>query len=262
MRRFRLVAAAAAVAASLIAPSAILAEEPAADSTDMTGGVAAPSGSLASATADDSAGRAATPSSEVGSKAVSKSAAGIAVGKAAVASSGTGETLLAASRRSSAASASATPAASVTIQDYFFRPKTVTINTGETVKWTMAKKSVDHTATGDSFDSGVLKAGQSYTHKFSKAGSFDYICTIHPSMTGTVVVKAASSSGGNGNGGSSDGGTSNPSDSSGSVTGTDTSSAGSLPYTGQDLRVALVVGVNLMLAGVLLLLRSRHRAPR
>lgn len=258
MRRYRLLIAAAVLAACPIAPSAILAEEPGADSIDSAGALTAPAPEPRPVAPNPaSEGSADDPVSD--DSAVGRPA----VGDATVVEAPAAEaTLLAAGRRNRAASASATPAASVSIQDYFFSPKTVTIDVGETVKWTNAKTSEDHTATGDSFDSGVLKAGKSYTHKFSKAGSFDYVCTIHPNMTGKVVVKSASASGGSGAGeSSSDGGVSDPSSES-SGTGTGTGSTGSLPYTGQDLRVALVVGVNLLLAGTLLLLRSRRRAPR
>jgi LPXTG-motif cell wall-anchored protein len=113
-------------------------------------------------------------------------------------------------------------------------------------------------------DSGVLKQGQAYSHKFSKTGTFSYLCELHPNMVGKVVVESAATGGGgdggNGSGRSSNDGGISSSGTSGTSTGT--SSGGSLPYTGQDLRIALVIGVNLMLAGFLLLLRSRRSSPR
>jgi len=48
-----------------------------------------------------------------------------------------------------------------------------------------------HTVTGDdnSFDSGNISAGSRFSRTFSVVGTYKYHCTIHPSMTGTVVVK-------------------------------------------------------------------------
>jgi hypothetical protein len=48
-----------------------------------------------------------------------------------------------------------------------------------------------HTATGGAFDTGNLGTGASATVTFDTAGTFDYVCTIHPQMAGTVVVEAA-----------------------------------------------------------------------
>ena len=121
-------------------------------------------------------------------------------------------TLRASAEKGGGAPASASAAAaSVAIQDYYFSPKKVTIDTGESVKWTNKERSPRVTPPpGNRPTRRAPKKGQSYTHKFTKAGSFDYICTLHPNMTGTVVVKAASGGGGNDNGGSSDGGTGDP----------------------------------------------------
>jgi plastocyanin len=50
---------------------------------------------------------------------------------------------------------------------------------------------VQHSATaGDgSFDSGVLSPGATFTRTFDEAGTFAYGCVIHPTMTGTIVVR-------------------------------------------------------------------------
>ncbi len=247
MRRFRVVMVATVLAGSLIAPSAILAEQPAPGETAVDGAVAVPQQNPAPPEQAAGEGKAAPAEAAVAD------AVPVAAPSAAA-------TLRASAEKGGGAPASASAAAaSVAIQDYYFSPKKVTIDTGESVKWTNKGKVPEgHTATGDSFDSGVLKKGQSYTHKFTKAGSFDYICTLHPNMTGTVVVKAASGGGGNDNGGSSDGGTGGGTGTSGTSSGLGgTGSTSSLPITGQDLRLLLVLGVNLLLAGTLLLLRSR-----
>ena len=51
--------------------------------------------------------------------------------------------------------------------------------------------TTSHTTTSDSglWNSGTLAPGAHFTHKFNKAGSFSYHCSIHPFMTGTIVVK-------------------------------------------------------------------------
>src|SRR5438067_10763981 len=95
-------------------------------------------------------------------------------------------------------------AGAVTIKDFSFGPKSVSINVGDTVSWTNTGKQL-HTATGPGFDTGTLKQGQSASHTFTTAGTFNYICTIHPFMKGTVVVAAAAGSSPSSGGGSSSG---------------------------------------------------------
>ena len=86
---------------------------------------------------------------------------------------------------------------SVTIADFAFSPGTVTITAGDRVTWTN-EDAVEHTATGDGWDTGLLAQGESGSIRFDRAGTYAYICTPHPSMTGTVVVEARSSGGGGG----------------------------------------------------------------
>ncbi|HEY2636271.1 MAG TPA: cupredoxin family copper-binding protein, partial [Solirubrobacteraceae bacterium] len=111
-----------------------------------------------------------------------------------------------ASRRTrSRAHAAATPrlvavaasGVSAAIQDFDFAPKTITVSVGETVTWRNEGQQ-PHTATANdhSFDTGILNHGQSASHTFTKAGTYAYICTVHPFMKGTVVVKAASTGSG------------------------------------------------------------------
>jgi plastocyanin len=80
----------------------------------------------------------------------------------------------------------------VTIAGFAFDPATVTIQVGDSVTWTN-EDSVAHTATaGDgSFDTGQIANGGSDTVTFDTAGTFAYICSIHPQMTGSVVVETA-----------------------------------------------------------------------
>jgi plastocyanin len=86
------------------------------------------------------------------------------------------------------AAAAASPA--VTIRDFSFAPATVNVKAGDTVTWKNDGKA-DHTATGKGFDTGVLSPGASGSFTFKDAGTFAYVCTIHPNMKGTVKVAAA-----------------------------------------------------------------------
>jgi plastocyanin len=56
----------------------------------------------------------------------------------------------------------------------------------------------EHTATGSTFDTGVLNPGASSRKTFATAGAFSFLCAIHPEMRGTITVRAASGSGGGG----------------------------------------------------------------
>jgi plastocyanin len=81
----------------------------------------------------------------------------------------------------------------VSIRDFAFSPRTVEIRIGDRVTWTN-RDTVEHTATArnGSFDTGLLGEGESRSIRFTVAGTYRYICTPHPNMTGTVVVRAAS----------------------------------------------------------------------
>jgi plastocyanin len=90
----------------------------------------------------------------------------------------------------------AAQAGGVTIADFSFSPATITIDQGDTVTWTN-NGPTPHSATSPDgvFDTGIFPAGQSRSHTFSEAGTFSYICTPHPNMHGTVVVRAAQTGG-------------------------------------------------------------------
>src|SRR5438105_3010042 len=80
----------------------------------------------------------------------------------------------------------------VTIVDFNFEPRTITINAGDSVTWTN-NGGDPHTATSNTgaFDTGVLNPGASKTFAFAIAGTYQYHCAIHTFMTGTVTVVAA-----------------------------------------------------------------------
>ena len=84
------------------------------------------------------------------------------------------------------------PASTVVIKDFGFSPSALTVPAGTAVTW-QNKDSVAHTVTGKGFDSGNLDGGKSYTYTFAKPGTYDYVCSYHPSMTASVVVTAPAS---------------------------------------------------------------------
>ena len=92
-------------------------------------------------------------------------------------------------------SAAAEPAADATISidKFMFEPTALTITVGTTVHW----KNLDpepHTVRGvdTNFRSDPLDQNDSFAHKFDQPGTYRYVCSIHPQMLGTIVVKAAS----------------------------------------------------------------------
>jgi plastocyanin len=84
----------------------------------------------------------------------------------------------------------------VAISGFAFSPSSLTINVGDRVTWTNSD-AVAHTATatGGAFDTGDIGQGQSASVRFTRAGTYAYYCTPHPSMTGTIRVRAASGGG-------------------------------------------------------------------
>lgn len=70
-----------------------------------------------------------------------------------------------------------------------FAPDVIKVSTGTTVTWTN-DDTIIHTVTdlGNSFDSGLIQAGEMWSHKFDSEGNYYYFCSIHPWMRGTVMV--------------------------------------------------------------------------
>lgn len=84
----------------------------------------------------------------------------------------------------------ATATGAVKVADFAFVPAEVTIRAGGSVRWTFLDEAGhDATAVDRSFASEVLASGGTYAFTFPKAGTFEYFCSIHPTMTGTVVVQ-------------------------------------------------------------------------
>lgn len=82
-------------------------------------------------------------------------------------------------------------AATVKIDNFTFGPQTVTVTAGTTVTW-INQDDIPHTVVandGKSFRSKVLDTGDRFSFTFARPGRFGYFCSIHPHMTGTVLVK-------------------------------------------------------------------------
>lgn len=90
---------------------------------------------------------------------------------------------------SAAASGPAATADAVTIRDFAFAPASLTVKAGATVTWTN-QDGPSHSVKWDDGTAGSapLATGATYTRTFSTAGTFTYVCGIHASMKGTIVV--------------------------------------------------------------------------
>ena len=86
--------------------------------------------------------------------------------------------------------AAATESKAVKIQDGSFEPVDLEVKVGSTVKWTNDGQK-PHTVTSDKGDwgSGELANGQTFTATFTKAGTFEYHCKLHPDMKAKITVK-------------------------------------------------------------------------
>ncbi len=80
--------------------------------------------------------------------------------------------------------------AEVKIDNFSFGPGTLTVPVGTTVTWTN-RDDVPHTvvSTEGAFKSKVLDTDDEFSFTFNKAGEYAYFCSVHPKMTGKVVVQ-------------------------------------------------------------------------
>jgi plastocyanin len=98
--------------------------------------------------------------------------------------------LLAGSPSVSANAQPSATSADVKIDNFVFGPQTVTVPVGATVTW-INKDDIPHTSvsTDGVFKSKVLDTDEKFSYTFAKSGTYPYYCTIHPKMTGKVVVQ-------------------------------------------------------------------------
>ena len=90
--------------------------------------------------------------------------------------------------------AQAAPApVTVKISNFVFAAQTITIPVGTTVTW-INEDDIPHTVVSNdktTFKSKVMDTDDRFSFTFTKAGTYGYFCSVHPHMTGTVVVKAS-----------------------------------------------------------------------
>ena len=77
----------------------------------------------------------------------------------------------------------------IVVDNFNFAPATATVPAGSTITWTN-RDDVPHNvvSTERKFASPVLDTNEQFSHTFDAAGTYDYYCSIHPKMTGRVVV--------------------------------------------------------------------------
>ena len=142
----------------------------------------------------------------------------------------------------------------VSIEDFFFSPANMTVAPGTTVTWVNNGRA-PHTSTADdgAWDSGTLQPGESFSFTFDQAGTYTYLCTIHPDMTGTITV----SGGGGGGGGAT---SASPTASPTAASATATPAAGkTLPGTGAGNSWLVLTAVLALLGGAGLMTRALLR---
>jgi plastocyanin len=89
--------------------------------------------------------------------------------------------------------AAASPA-TVKIDNFAFAPATLTVTVGTTVIWKNEDDSPHRIGDKNgTFKSAALDTDDSFSHTFAAPGEYPYICTIHPYMVGTIIVKPAGS---------------------------------------------------------------------
>jgi len=92
----------------------------------------------------------------------------------------------------SPAAAAAAPAKvqKVAIDNFAFSPQVIVVPPGTTVTWTNADEDPHTVVANDkSFHSAAMDTDESYSFTFTRPGEYAYFCSLHPHMTGKVVVK-------------------------------------------------------------------------
>jgi plastocyanin len=102
---------------------------------------------------------------------------------------GAGGRAIAAAGETNAPSTSA-QTAEVKIDNFSFTPQTITVKAGTAITWTN-QDDIPHTvvSTDQIFKSKTLDTDDKFTTTLTKPGTYPYFCSIHPKMTGTVIVE-------------------------------------------------------------------------
>jgi len=119
---------------------------------------------------------------------------GLGGGNSAAANNMNGMAMSAQTAGKSAGASTPVATDAVGIKNFAFSPATITVPAGSTVVWTN-DDSIQHDITfnGGSIASSVLNHNDTFSHTFPTAGTYHYICSIHPFMHGTVIVTASGS---------------------------------------------------------------------
>jgi amicyanin len=82
------------------------------------------------------------------------------------------------------------PATEIKIDNFSFSPSAITVAVGSTVRWTN-HDDVPHNVVNDdkSIKSKTMDTDENFSYTFTKPGTYSYFCSIHPKMTGKVVVQ-------------------------------------------------------------------------
>jgi plastocyanin len=89
----------------------------------------------------------------------------------------------------SAAVATAARTHRVALVHWGYSPSRVVINRGDSVTWVWSDGHTQHNVYSSSFRSSPIKRSGTWTVRFTRRGTFDYTCTVHPWMSGSVVVR-------------------------------------------------------------------------
>ena len=80
----------------------------------------------------------------------------------------------------------------VTVANFAYSPDALTVHVGDTVTWDFHQPEAPHNVVSgsgaDEFNSGAPQGHGQFAHRFTQAGTYSYVCTVHPSMKGTVTV--------------------------------------------------------------------------
>ena len=78
----------------------------------------------------------------------------------------------------------------IIVKDFMFQPVSLSVAPGATVTWTN-RDDEPHSVKSETglFSSGAMDTNESYSFRFEKPGTYRFTCTLHPRMTGTIVVQ-------------------------------------------------------------------------
>lgn len=89
-----------------------------------------------------------------------------------------------------AAASAQVPGFAVTLDNFTFTPQQITVKAGDTVTWTN-HDDIPHTVTSQTlvFRSKALDTDDKFSFTFTTPGKYDYFCSLHPHMTGSILVE-------------------------------------------------------------------------